>query len=82
MEEGRNHNEKVMYMLGEIKNQLASIETQTTKTNGRINKLEDTVEDHGRFIEGIKTKVAMVSVGVGFITFIVGEWIRSKFFSS
>lgn len=81
MEEGSNHNEKVMFMLGEMRGDIKSILEQARKTNGRVSVLEDKVDEHKRFIDGLKTKVALVSSGISLLGFVAWEWVKSKFFS-
>lgn len=54
-----------------IKDTLREIKTQTTKTNGRVNKLEDEVrdleKDNNQFQTKVTTIASIIAAGAGFL---------------
>lgn len=80
MDRQHEYNEKVMFMLGEIKETLKSVEAQTMRTNGRVTSLENRVEKNSTYITTWKTKVSMVYAGISIICILGWEIIKEKIF--
>lgn len=70
--EDRYSNREVDVFFKEIRESLCRIENQTTKTNGRVTKVEERVDETDKLIFGVKMTTWVVGGVIGIILTLIG----------